>query len=78
FIDKYGLNDPEYVQYMKWLGNMLQGDFGTSIVKKGTPVADLIFARLPNTLILMIFSTLVALIIAIPLGVLSAKRPYTK
>ncbi|WP_169056290.1 ABC transporter permease [Bacillus pumilus] len=78
FIDKYGLNDPEYVQYMKWLGNMLQGDFGTSIVKKGTPVADLIFARLPNTLILMIFSTLVALIIAIPFGVLSAKRPYTK
>lgn len=77
FIDKYGLNDPEYVQYMKWLGNMLQGDFGTSIVKKGTPVSDLIFARLPNTLILMIFSTLVALIIAIPFGVLSAKRPYT-
>ncbi|BBP88488.1 hypothetical protein BsIDN1_21060 [Bacillus safensis] len=78
FIDKYGLNDPEYVQYMKWLGNMLQGDFGTSIVKKGTPVADLIFARLPNTLILMIFSTIVALLIAIPFGVLSAKRPYTK
>lgn len=37
FIDKYGLNDPEYVQYMKWLGNMLQGDFGTSIVKKERP-----------------------------------------
>ena len=38
FIDKYGLNDPEYVQYMKWLGNMLQGDFGTSIVKRNARV----------------------------------------
>lgn len=47
FIEKYGLNDPEPVQYLKWLGNMLQGDFGTSIVKKGTPVSDLILSRLP-------------------------------
>ncbi|MDL9995372.1 ABC transporter permease [Bacillus stercoris] len=78
FIEKYGLNDPEPVQYLKWLGNMLQGDFGTSIVKKGTPVSDLILSRLPNTLVLMVFSTLVALLISIPFGVLSAKRPYSK
>ncbi|QXG62868.1 diguanylate cyclase, partial [Bacillus spizizenii] len=47
FIEKYGLNDPEYVQYLKWLGNMVQGDFGTSIIRKGTPVSELIIARLP-------------------------------
>lgn len=58
FIEKYGLNDPEPVQYLKWLGNMLQGDFGTSIVKKGTPVSDLILSRLPNTLVLMVFQLL--------------------
>lgn len=49
FIEKYGLNDPQYVQYLKWLGNMVQGDFGTSIVRKGTPVSELIMARSPNT-----------------------------
>ncbi|MBU8682895.1 ABC transporter permease [Bacillus haynesii] len=78
FIEKYGLNEPEHIQYMKWLGNMMQGDFGTSIVRKGTPVIDLILARLPNTLLLMLVSTILALLISIPLGVLSARRPYSK
>ncbi len=78
FIEKYGLNEPEHIQYLKWLGNMLQGDFGTSIVRKGTPVIDLILARLPNTLLLMVVSTILALLISIPFGVLSARRPYSK
>ncbi len=78
FIEKYGLDEPEPVQYLKWLGNMVQGDFGTSIVRKGTPVTDLIMARLPNTLLLMLVSTILALLISIPLGVLSARRPYSK
>ncbi|WP_049628254.1 oligopeptide ABC transporter permease AppB [Bacillus sp. JFL15] len=78
FIEKYGLNDPQYVQYLKWLGNMVQGDFGTSIVRKGTPVSELIMARMPNTLLLMLVSTILALMISIPFGVLSAKRPYSK
>ncbi|NPC92183.1 ABC transporter permease [Bacillus sp. WMMC1349] len=78
FIEKYGLNEPEHVQYLKWLGNMVQGDFGTSIIRKGTPVSDLILARLPNTLLLMFVSTIFALLISIPLGVLSARRPYSK
>ncbi len=78
FIEKYGLNEPEHIQYLKWLGNMVQGDFGTSIVRKGTPVTDLIVARLPNTLLLMLVSTILALLISIPLGVLSARRPYSK
>ncbi|MEC3606615.1 ABC transporter permease [Bacillus glycinifermentans] len=78
FIEKYGLNEPEHVQYLKWLGNMVQGDFGTSIVRKGMPVTELILARLPNTLLLMLVSTILALLISIPFGVLSARRPYSK
>lgn len=78
FIEKYGLNEPEHIQYLKWLGNMVQGDFGTSIVRKGMPVTELIFARLPNTLLLMLVSTILALLISIPFGVLSARRPYSK
>ncbi len=78
FIEKYGLNEPEHIQYLKWLGNMIQGDFGTSIIRKGMPVSELIMARLPNTLLLMLVSTILALLISIPFGVLSARRPYSK
>lgn len=78
FIEKYGLDQPVHIQYMKWLGNMVQGDFGNSLIRQGVPVSDLILARLPNTLILMVVSTILAMIIAIPFGILSASRPYTK
>ncbi|MDF0728617.1 ABC transporter permease [Cytobacillus sp. S13-E01] len=78
FNEKYGLNDPIHIQYGKWLGNLAQGDFGTSLVKKGTPVSELILNRLPNTLLLMGVSALLAILISIPFGVLSATKPYSK
>jgi peptide/nickel transport system permease protein len=74
---KLGLNDPPHVQYLNWMGNVLKGDFGTSFTKK-QPVKDMILDRLPNTLILMLFSTILAVIIAIPFGVLSATKQYSK
>ncbi len=78
FIQKYGLDQPVHVQYLKWIGNMAKGDFGTSLVRKGTPVSEMIMNRLPNTLLLMIVSTLLAIVISIPFGILSATRPYSK
>lgn len=78
FIEKYGLNDPIHVQYLKWLGNMVQGDFGTSLIRKGTPVIELIMNRLPNTLLLMVVSSLIALLISIPFGIISATKRYSK
>lgn len=78
FIEKYGLDQPVHIQYLKWLGNMLQGDFGNSLIRQGVPVKDLILARLPNTLILMVVSTILAMIISIPFGILSASKQYTK
>ncbi|WP_080847220.1 ABC transporter permease [Cytobacillus gottheilii] len=78
FRERYGLDEPVHVQYMKWLGNMVQGDFGDSIIKRGTPVSELIMNRLPNTLLLMLTSTILAIIIAIPFGIYSAMRPYSK
>lgn len=77
-MEKYGLNDPVHIQYFKWLGNMLQGDFGDSIINKGRDVSELIWNRLPNTLLLMVASTILAVVIAIPFGVISAVRPYSK
>ncbi|WP_257352018.1 ABC transporter permease [Pseudalkalibacillus decolorationis] len=77
FMEKYGLNDPMHIQYLKWVGNMLQGDFGQSLIRTGTDVSYLIVERLPNTLFLMLVSTLLAVLISIPFGIISARKPYT-
>ena len=76
-MEKLGLNDPPHIQYLNWMSNVVRGDFGTSFTKK-QPVKDMILDRLPNTLILMLFSTILAVIISIPFGVLSATRQYSK
>jgi len=75
--EKLGLDQPVYIQYFSWLTNMLHGDFGTSFIHRGIPVGELILDRIPNTLILMITSTIIAAIFAIPLGVISASKPYS-
>jgi peptide/nickel transport system permease protein len=70
---EYGLNQPVYVQYVKWLAGVLQGDLGRSITQDRT-VAALVAARLPATLFLAVSSMLVAIVIAVPAGVVSAAR----
>lgn len=75
-IEALGLNEPPHVQYVKWLGNVLSGNLGTSFTRR-VAVADMILERLPNTLLLMVASALLAIAIAIPIGVLSARKPYT-
>jgi peptide/nickel transport system permease protein len=74
--ERLGLNDPIPVQYGKWLGRVLQGDLGMAVTSK-RPVADEILDRLPNTLILMFVAWGVTLIIAIPVGILSAVKQYS-
>lgn len=66
-----GLDRPWYERYFVWLGDLLQGDLGLSLANS-TPVKDRIFGVLPNTLLLTGTSLLIAVSIAIPLGVLSA------
>ncbi len=66
-----GLNDPFFVQYFRWLGNCLKGDFGTSFSWQ-KPVATLLASRLWPTLKLALMSMVLMLILAVPLGVLSA------
>jgi peptide/nickel transport system permease protein len=70
----YGYDQPIIVQYLNWLWNALQGDFGQSHYLK-KPVADVIFERLPTTMLLGACALTFALILAIPLGVLAAIRP---
>ena len=73
---KYGLRDPLPVQYVKWAGRALRGDLGESIRTK-EPVLRLIRQKLPITLQLAAYSLVVALVIAIPAGVLAAVRRNT-
>lgn len=74
--EQMGLNDPIVVQYFRWLGNMLQGNLGISY-RTNQSVSAMVLERLGPTLILTITSTLLAIIIAIPLGIMSAYKPYS-
>jgi len=69
----YGLDQPIQVQYLRWIGGVLQGDFGTSL-RIGQPVLELVLAKLPVTLQLGGMAFLIACLIGIPMGVLSAVR----
>ncbi len=72
----YGLDKPLPVQYLDWLGNVLHGNFGNSFAD-GQPVLSEIGARFPNTLELFLAALLLALIVAVLLGVVSAVRQYS-
>ena len=62
--EKFGLNDPWYVQYGHWIGNAVQGDFGMSYVHQ-QPVTTLLGGRVANTLLLSFFTLIVTYLIAI-------------
>jgi len=73
----YGLDKPWYVRYWKWLGRVVRGDFGISR-QFGRPAAEYIFHyRFPNTVLLSGLSLLVAFLISVPTGVLSALRQHS-
>jgi peptide/nickel transport system permease protein len=71
-----GLDDPIHQRYLSWLLAMLQGNWGYSFVSR-IPVADLILQRLPTTLLVIGLSQVLALAIALPVGVFAAMRPYS-
>src|SRR5215207_5479501 len=73
---KFGLDDPVYLRYLHWLSAMLQGDWGFSFVSRMN-VDTLILQRLPATLYVIGSAQLLALMIAIPVGVYAATRPYS-
>ncbi|WP_026908046.1 ABC transporter permease [Paucisalibacillus globulus] len=72
-----GLNDPIPIQYVNWASRIISGDFGESMYYKGRSVASLIWERMPNTLYLGLFALFITLIVAIPIGIYSARNPYS-
>jgi peptide/nickel transport system permease protein len=73
---KFGLDDPVALRYVRWLGAMLGGDWGVSFASR-INVDDLILQRLPTTLLVIGSSQVLALLIALPIGVYAATRPYS-
>jgi peptide/nickel transport system permease protein len=71
-----GLDDPIPVQYVKWLGDLLQGNPGTSL-RSGKPVGEILWRSLPITVELAVLAVLFATVVAIPLGVISAVKRDT-
>ncbi len=71
-----GLNQPIWVQYVKWLSHVLRGDLGVSLQQR-TEVLPFILDRFQNTLILTAASTLISLLIGLPAGIISATKQYS-
>jgi peptide/nickel transport system permease protein len=75
--ERYGLGDPIYQQYLKWIGNILfHGDFGQSFEYSKT-VSSLVMDRLPMTILLAVTTLLAGWVIAFPIGLYSAVRQYS-
>jgi len=71
--DRLGLDAPVWEQYLRWLGGVVQGDFGTSL-RTGLPVAPVMIEALGRSLTLALFSIILMLAIAVPLGIVAAVR----
>jgi peptide/nickel transport system permease protein len=74
--EQFGLDKPWYVRYYKWLGSMAKGDWGYSFSSK-SPVIDIVFQRIPQTLQVVGLAYLLAILIAIPIGIISAVKQYS-
>jgi peptide/nickel transport system permease protein len=73
---KFGLDDPVMVRYVRWAGAMVKGDWGFSFASR-VDVDTLILQRLPVTLLIIGSSLVLALLVALPVGVYAATRPYS-
>jgi peptide/nickel transport system permease protein len=73
---KFGLDDPILTRYLRWLVAMLHGDWGFSFASR-VDVDRLILQRLPTTLYVVGSSQILALLVAVPVGIYAARRPYS-
>ena len=70
----FGLNQPRYIQYIKYASNFIKGDWGISFTYEGMPVLDLILQRLPRTAYLGLWAIIFCVVLAIPLGITAAYK----
>jgi peptide/nickel transport system permease protein len=73
----WGLDRPFHEQYLTWLGNAARGDFGESIVRRGVPVSEMVTEAAVVTVQLNMLALIVAIVVAIPIGMVAALRRYS-
>jgi len=71
-----GLDEPAPIRYVRWLGRMVQGDFGYSLAAR-KPINDMILARMPTTLELVGFALFISLVLGVGTGVIAAVKQYS-
>lgn len=74
---EWGLNDPFHIQYLRWVGRILQGDLGLSMAYNKMPIVDLLKVAVPKTVNLNLAAIGFGLLVAIPAGVIAAIRQYS-
>ncbi|OFX33491.1 MAG: hypothetical protein A2Z07_11805 [Armatimonadetes bacterium RBG_16_67_12] len=74
---KWGLDRPVHEQYLRWVSNLLRGDFGQSVVRSGVPVRTMIAEAATVTITLNLIGFLISIVIAVPAGLLAATRRYS-
>ncbi len=74
--EELGLNTPIHIKYLRWVGNLARGDLGYSLATR-EPVINELLPRLWNTLYLTGTAFIISLVIAIPLGIMAARRQYS-
>lgn len=72
--EQMGLNDPLIIQYLNWIGGVVRGDFGLSLISN-EPVLDIIASRIGASVELILIAVLIGILIAIPLGIIASVRP---
>lgn len=73
----WGLDRPVYMQYLTWIGNMLKGDLGKSMVRPGVEVSKMIVEAAAVTIRLNLIALLLAVVIALPIGIIAAVKRYS-
>src|ERR671913_317026 len=76
-FEKYGLDEPVYVQYAKYMANVAQGDLGNSFFYNSRPVSEMILARLPVSAFIGIQAVIFGLVVGMVLGIVAALRHNT-
>lgn len=75
---RWGLDRPLHQQYLTWMGNMLRGEFGQSVVRSGVPVRTMILEAGRVTAILNLAAFVISILLAIPAGIIAALRRYSR
>jgi ABC-type dipeptide/oligopeptide/nickel transport system permease component len=74
---KWGLDRPVHEQYLTWIGNMLRGEFGQSVVRSGVPVRTMIAEAARVTITLNLIAFVLSIVVAVPAGIVAAVRRYS-